>query len=269
MSRTPSPVSQGRTRAVSPVPLAGARCLVTGASSGIGRATALALADCGAVVAVTGRDVSALSAVAERTGGPVVTGDLVVPGVAEDVVARAAFSLGGIDVLVSNAGWSLTEDLLGIEPEDWHRDVTLNLTSHYLATHAVLPIMIRGGGGSIVTISSVNALWCIGEFGYSAAKAGLISLTKNLAVTYGPQGVRANVICPGTIATEAGAAYWDQKAGAKEKLLKWYPLGRLGRPEDVANLALFLASDESSFVTGATMVVDGGLTAGSRLFGNL
>ena len=183
--------------------------------------------------------------------------------------AQADALLGGIDILISNAGWSLTEDLLEIEPDAWHRDITLNLTSHYLATRAVLPIMIRGGGGSIVTISSVNALWCIGEFGYSAAKAGLISLTKNLAVTYGPQGIRANVICPGTIATEAGAAYWDQKAGAKEKLLKWYPLRRLGRPEDVANLALFLASDESSFVTGATMVVDGGLTAGSRLFGNL
>ena len=97
----------------------------------------------------------------------------------------------------------------------------------------------------------------------------LISFTKNVAVTYGSQGIRANVICPGTIDTERGGAYWDQKAGGKEKLLKWYPLGRLGRPDDVANLALYLASDESSFVTGATMVIDGGLTAGSQLFGNL
>ena len=120
-----------------------------------------------------------------------------------------------------------------------------------------------------MTPSSVNALWSIGEFGYSAAKAGLIQFTKNIAVTYGPQGIRGNVICPGTIATESGAAYWDKKAGAKERLLKWYPLGRLGRPEDVALMALYLASDESSFVTGATMVIDGGLTAGSRLFGNL
>jgi len=97
----------------------------------------------------------------------------------------------------------------------------------------------------------------------------LISFTKNVAVTYGAQGIRANVICPGTIATERGGAYWDQKSGAKEKLLKWYPLGRLGQPEDVAHLALYLASDESSFVTGSTLVIDGGLTAGTRLFGNV
>ena len=93
--------------------------------------------------------------------------------------------------------------------------------------------MIEGGGGSLITMSSVNAIWSIGEFGDSAAKAGLIQFTKNIAVTYGPQGIRANVICPGTIATESGAAYRDQKAGGKEKLLKWYPLRRLGLPEDV------------------------------------
>jgi 3-oxoacyl-[acyl-carrier protein] reductase len=170
---------------------------------------------------------------------------------------------------MNNAGASLTEDLLDIEPDAWQSDLSLNLTSHYLCTRAALPVMIRGGGGNVINTSSVNGLWAIGEFGYSAAKAALISFTKNVAVTYGSQGIRANVICPGTIDTERGGAYWDQKAGGKEKLLKWYPLGRLGRPDDVANLALYLASDESSFVTGATMVIDGGLTAGSQLFGNL
>jgi len=132
-----------------------------------------------------------------------------------------------------------------------------------------LPLMIRGGGGSVIYVSSVNALWAIGEFGYSAAKAGLISFAKNVAVTYGPQGIRANVICPGTIETERGAAYWDQKAGSRDRLLKWYPLRRLGKPEDVASLALYLASDESSFMTGSSIVLDGGLTAGSRLFGTI
>jgi NAD(P)-dependent dehydrogenase (short-subunit alcohol dehydrogenase family) len=254
--------------------LQGKRAVVTGGANGIGRATAERFAREGARVIIADRNLEAGAAAVETIRGEGGQADFVPAEMTDEAVvaglfARADSLMGGIDVLVSNAGWSLTEDLLGIEPEDWHRDVTLNLTSHYLAARAALPVMIRGGGGSIVTISSVNALWCIGEFGYSAAKAGLISLTKNLAVTYGPRGIRANVICPGTIATEAGAAYWDQKAGAKEKLLKWYPLGRLGRPEDVANLALFLASDESSFVTGATMVVDGGLTAGSRLFGNL
>jgi len=185
------------------------------------------------------------------------------------LVASADSLLGGIDVWMNNAGASLTEDLLDIEPDAWQSDLRLNLTSHYLCTRAVLPVMIRGGGGSVINTSSVNALWASGEFGYSAAKAALISFTKNVAVTYGSLVIRANVICPGTIDTERGGAYWDQKAGGKEKLLKWYPLGRLGRPEDVANLALYLASDEASFVTGATMVIDGGLTAGSRLFGSL
>jgi NAD(P)-dependent dehydrogenase (short-subunit alcohol dehydrogenase family) len=254
--------------------LEGKRAVVTGGASGIGRATAERFAREGARVIIADRNLKAGAAAVEAIRGDGGKVDLVPAEMTDEKAVAGLFAqadslMGGIDVLVSNAGWSLTEDLLDIEPDDWHRDVTLNLTSHYLAARAALPIMIRGGGGSIVTISSVNALWCIGEFGYSAAKAGLISLTKNLAVTYGPQGIRANVICPGTIATEAGAAYWDQRAGAKEKLLKWYPLGRLGRPEDVANLALFLASDESSFVTGAAMVVDGGLTAGSRLFGNL
>jgi len=185
------------------------------------------------------------------------------------LVSQADVLLGGIDVWFSNAGTSLTEDLLELDPEAWEAELRLNLTSHYLGARAVLPVMIRGGNGSLITVSSVNALWSIGEFGYSAAKAGLIQFTRNIAVTYGPQGIRANVICPGTIATESGVAYWDRKAGAKEKLLKWYPLRRLGLPEDVAALALYLASDESSFVTGSTMVIDGGLTAGCRLFGNL
>jgi NAD(P)-dependent dehydrogenase (short-subunit alcohol dehydrogenase family) len=128
--------------------------------------------------------------------------------------------------------------------------------------------MIREGGGSLITVSSVNAIWSIGEFGYSAAKAALIQFTKNVAVMYGPDGIRANVICPGTIDTERAATHWNKKLGGKEKIAKWYPVGRLGRAEEVAQLAVYLASDESRFVSGATMVVDGGLTAGCRMFGN-
>jgi len=252
--------------------LQGKRAIVTGGGSGIGRATAELFAREGAHVVIADRNEAAgtatVDAIRQQDGCiEFVAADVTVADTVDSLIAQSVELLGGIDVLVSNAGWSLTEDLVDLKPEEWEADVRLNLTSHYHVTRAVLPSMMAGGGGSIVTISSVNALWCIGEFGYSAAKAGLISLTRNIAVTYGPDGIRANVICPGTIATEAGAAYWDQKAGSREKLIKWYPLGRLGRPEDVASMALYLAGDESSFVTGATMVIDGGLTAGSRLFG--
>jgi NAD(P)-dependent dehydrogenase (short-subunit alcohol dehydrogenase family) len=246
--------------------------VVTGAAHGIGRATAALFAREGAhvVIADVDRGTGAAAAEAIRAAGG--RADFIEADVRDEqavgaLAAQADAILGGIDAWMSNAGTSLTEDLLEIEPDAWSAELALNLTSHYLGSRAVLPVMIRGSGGSLIYDSSVNALWAIGELGYSAAKAGLISLAKNIAVTYGARGIRANVICPGTIATERGAASWDQKAGSREKLTKWYPLRRLGTPEDVAYLAVYLASDESSFVTGSTIVIDGGLTAGSRLFG--
>jgi NAD(P)-dependent dehydrogenase (short-subunit alcohol dehydrogenase family) len=129
--------------------------------------------------------------------------------------------------------------------------------------------MLESGGGSIINLSSVNAIWSISQMGYSAAKAGLVSLTRNIAVNYGGRGIRANVILPGTIDTARGASYWNDRAGDKQKLLKWYPVGRLGKPEDIAHLAVYLASDESSFMNGAELVIDGGLTVGSTIFGRI
>ena len=248
--------------------------VVTGAASGIGKATATFFAREGAHVVLADVDsdsgTEATDSICSAGGrAEFVEADVTDGTAVDNLVARAKSILGGLDVWMNNAGTSLSEDLLDIEPEAWADDLQLNLTSHYLCSRAAIPVMIAGGGGSLISISSVNGLWAIGEFGYSAAKAALISFTKNTAVTYGSQGIRANVICPGTIDTERGGAYWDQKAGGKEKLLKWYPVGRLGRPEDVANLAVFLASDESTFVSGSTIVIDGGLTAGSRLFGNV
>lgn len=254
--------------------LRGKRAVVTGAANGIGRAIATALAAQGAAVVLADIADDGGQQVAEaicQAGGQAefVHADVTDPAEVASLVEQAARELDGIDTWINNAGASLTEDLLEIDPECWRDDLRLNLESHFLASREVLPAMISSGGGSLVNISSVNALWAIGETGYSAAKAGLISLTKNIAVRYGREGIRANVICPGTIGTERGLAYWEQKAGALEKLLPWYPLQRLGEPEDVAWLAVFLASDESAFITGATIPVDGGLTAGSPLFGTL
>ena len=254
--------------------LADKRAVVTGAASGIGRATAERFAHEGARVVLADVDAdagpAAASAITDRGGEALfVDADVTVEGAVHELVSRAEEWLGGIDVWMNNAGASLTENLLDVETRDWEADLKLNLTSHYLCSRAALPVMMRGAGGSLINTSSVNGLWAIGEFGYSSAKAGLISFTKNVAVTYGHQGIRANVICPGTIDSERAGAYWDHKAGGKEQLLKWYPAGRLGRPEDVASLALYLASDESSFMTGATLVIDGGLTAGTTLFGQV
>jgi NAD(P)-dependent dehydrogenase (short-subunit alcohol dehydrogenase family) len=254
--------------------LADKRAVVTGAANGIGKSTATMFAAQGARVVLADIETEAGQATAEAirsAGGQAdfVRTDVTNKQAVEELVAKADKFMGGIDVWANIAGGSLTEDLLAIEPDDWTADLKLNLTSHYLCCKAVLPVMTRDGAGSIINVSSVNALWAIGEFGYSAAKAALISLTQNLAVTYGPRGIRANVICPGTIDTESGGASWDERIGSKEKLIKWYPVGRLGQPEDVAHLAVYLASDESSFVSGATLVIDGGLTAGSALFGKL
>ena len=250
------------------------RAVVTGGAHGIGRTTATFFAREGARVAIADIDCQAGEAAAQAirdAGGSAdfIAADVTDEAVVAELVARADELLGGIDVWMNNAGTSLTEDLLDIEADAWNADLSLNLTSHFLCARCALPVMIRCGGGSLISVSSVNGLWAVGELGYSSAKAGLIAFTRNIAVTYGPQGIRANVICPGTIDTERGGAYWDQKAGAKEKVVKWYPVGRLGQPEDVAHMAVFLASDESGFVSGSTMVVDGGLTAGSRLFGKV
>ena len=136
------------------------------------------------------------------------------------------------------------------------------LTSAYLCIHAVLPGMVERGGGSIVNVASVNGLGYYGNEAYSAAKAGMISLSGSVAARYGRHGVRSNSVAPGTIRTAA----WDERLAREpdllERLARWYPLGRVGTPDDVASAVLFLGSGEASFISGAVLTVDGGLTTG-------
>ena len=166
-------------------------------------------------------------------------------------------------MLVNNAAGSLGTDILQIDETTWDANVALALKSVYLVTKAVLPHMISAQSGSIVNIASVNGQTGLGEEAYSAAKAGVINLSQNLAVRYGPNGIRCNCIAPGTIKTALWKERIEKRPDIFDNLKKYYPLGRIGRGEDVANAVYFLASSEASWITGTTLNVDGGLMAGS------
>lgn len=173
---------------------------------------------------------------------------------------------------ISTAPAHLFSDSMKLDEETWDNNVTLALKSVYLVTKACLPHLISASSSSpnapsasIINIVSVNGQTGFGEEAYSAAKAGVINLTQNLAVRYGPQNIRANAVSPGTIMTQAWQARIDKDPQTMEKLKKYYPLGRIGRGEDVAGAVYFLASPEASWVTGTTLNVDGGLMAGSSM----
>jgi meso-butanediol dehydrogenase / (S,S)-butanediol dehydrogenase / diacetyl reductase len=169
---------------------------------------------------------------------------------------------GRVDVLVNNALSATSDNLVTVGEEAWRRDLDGTLTSAFLCTRTVLPGMIERGSGVIVNVASVNGLGYYGNEAYSAAKAGLINLTQSVAARYGRHGIRANSVAPGTIRT----AVWDDRLAREPDLLtrlaRWYPLGRIGTPDEVGACVLFLASDEASFVTGINLIVDGGLTSG-------
>lgn len=172
---------------------------------------------------------------------------------------------GAVNVLVNNAIWS-TGDTTIIEEDDavFDKTIAVCLKGPYLCTKRAIGSMRKSGGGSIVTISSVNALLGVGETAYTAAKGGLIAMMRLVAAEYGGDNIRSNVICPGTIETENCMNYWKQYPAGYAKLLDMYPLGRIGKPEEVAAYALFLASNEAAFVTGTVCVIDGGLLAGKK-----
>jgi meso-butanediol dehydrogenase / (S,S)-butanediol dehydrogenase / diacetyl reductase len=242
--------------------------LVTGGGSGIGRAISQRFAREGASVVVVdlieerARETQGL---VEQDGGraTALRADVSKGADVQAMAAAALDAYGRIDVLVNNAAIAAGSDILTIEEETWDRVVAVVLKSVYLCSRALLPQMLERGSGSIVNIGTVNGLTGLGDEPYSAAKAGVINLTMNMAITYGSRGVRANVVCPGTVRTPIWNERLAQNPGVFDELAAWYPLGRVAVPDDIANAVLFLASDESSFVTGEVLTVDGGLLAGS------
>jgi NAD(P)-dependent dehydrogenase (short-subunit alcohol dehydrogenase family) len=246
--------------------------LITGGGSGIGRAIALRFADEGAAVAVFDRHATASRIVADEitaSGGRAIAlgGDVTDLSALESAVASATDAFGPVSILVANAAISQGNDPMTIDEETWDRTMGVVLKGVFLSTKAVLPGMIDAGRGAIVTISSVNGQTGIGEEPYSAAKAGVINFTQNLATRYGPHGVRANCIAPGTVQTPIWQPRVDRDPTVFDRIARWYPLGRVGQPEDIANGALFLASKEASWITGAVLNIDGGLMAGIPHFG--
>jgi len=184
--------------------------------------------------------------------------------VSDGAQVKAMFGkIGPVDVLVNNAAIADGDDVLKIDEATWERDVSVVLKSVFLCSQAVLPSMIERKRGVIVNITSVNGLSALGNEAYSAAKAGVINLTQGIAVRYGHHGIRCNAIAPGTIRTPIWQERIDRDPVVFQRLVKWYPLGRVGEPEDIANAAMFLASDEASWITGTVLTVDGGLLAGN------
>jgi 3-oxoacyl-[acyl-carrier protein] reductase len=253
------------------VSLGGEVAIVTGSGSGIGRAIAERFADAGARVIVSDIDVDGGTETARRVEAGEGNAEFVETDVSDAVAVEAMVEatvteFGGVDILVNNAGGALAEDdnLHRIDETTWETNVGVNLKGPFLCAKAALPVMVKTGGGKMVHMSSANALTGIGLTSYSSAKAGLLGLSRTIATQYGRHGIRSNVLCPGTIETEERRNEMDESGGTtvREEWLEQYALGRFGRPSDVADAALFLASGMSSFVTGTELVVDGGLTSG-------
>ncbi len=249
--------------------------IVTGSTSGIGRAIAMAMAAEGARVVVNGRRAEAAEETARKiraTGGVAlaVPADVTRATQVEAMVKTVLEEFGRVDILVNNAGGLAgvrpTQHLEEVLEEEWDRVVDLNLKAAFLCSRAVVKGMREQGGGKIVNTASEAARrihrGASGRFEYTAAKAGLVGLTRAMAIELGPYGINVNAVAPGyTIASDRHRTYWNSlPAEEREKIIQEIPLRRVADPEDIAPVVVFLASDEARYVNGATIDVNGGRT---------
>jgi NAD(P)-dependent dehydrogenase (short-subunit alcohol dehydrogenase family) len=247
--------------------LSGRSIVITGGARGIGAEMANAACSAGmnvAILDILENELAETAAKLKDTGGQISSYKLDITNEAQviKVFAQIEKDLGSIDVLVNNAMFHDPVNLLETTIEMWNKTMAINLAGPFLCIRTVLPGMIKNKFGNIINISSVNSFAMIGSDSYSVSKGGINVLTRTVAVRYGPKGIRCNTIVPGTVATDPWKERIARNPDIFEDLLPWYPLRRVGRPSDIASAVLFLASDQSEWVNGTQLVVDGGLLAG-------
>lgn len=261
---TPTQVAEHIRKTYNQSLLAGKVALVTGGSRGIGRSIALALGACGARVIVNyagnaGAAQETVSAI-ESVGGQAraVQFDVSNSTQAAEVIKTLEKEFGGFDILINNAGVSRDNLFIKMKDEEWDANINTNLKGTFVCTRAVTMGMMKKRAGKIVNISSVIALTGnVGQAAYAASKAGILGLTKSLAKELASRNIQVNAICPGYITTDMTSAHGDKLI---ENVLKQIPMERLGDPLEIARMAVFLSSDASSYITGQSFAVDGGMT---------